>query len=206
MLGIDLERLFRAPGQIAVLRALWKSPAPLTGRQVQQLAGVHNLTAMKCLVGLEKLGLLQKRAAGRANLYSLKKTHRIVRDLVNPIFKAEQAAPERFLRELSKILSGHCLCAVIYGSVARKQSKTTGDIDLLVVVKDKSSAERFISGPQEKAELLVGKGWSLMLEVNVKTRAELIKQFNSRLIKQIRREGRLITGISLEDLRRGKNS
>ena len=50
MLGI-----VRAPGQISVLRALWKAPSPLTGRQVQQLAGVHNLTTTQCLNGYDSI-------------------------------------------------------------------------------------------------------------------------------------------------------
>ncbi len=73
--GLDDEP---ARGQISVLRALWKAPTPLTGRQVQQPAGVHNRTAMQCLEDLEQLGLLRRRDVGRAYLYSLRRSHRVV--------------------------------------------------------------------------------------------------------------------------------
>lgn len=206
MVGIDVERLFRAQGQISVLRALWKAPTPLTGRQIQQLAGVHNRTTMQCLEDLEDLGLLRRRTVGRAYLYSLKRPNRVVRDLIDPIFRAEQAAPERFVRELGKVLKGQCLSAVLYGSVARGRAGPASDVDLLVVVKDAAAGERFAGRTQTKAEQLVQKGWSLMLEANVKTAGELAKQWNSRLMKQIRKDGQLVAGRPLEEVRRGGRS
>jgi predicted nucleotidyltransferase len=204
MLGISLERLFRAPGQISVLRALWRAPAPVTGRQVQQLAGVHNLTATKCLDNLERLGLLQRRAAGRAYLYSLKRSHRLVRHLIDPIFKAEETAPTRFAGELAQTLRGQCLSALVYGSVARGEAHSASDVDLLVVVSDDKAADRFSATVLPKAEKLVREGWSLMLEVNVKTRSRLLKSWDSPLVKRIRKEGQVVAGSSLEEVKRGR--
>jgi predicted nucleotidyltransferase len=203
MLSIDLERLFRSPGQISVLRALWRAPSPLTGRQVQRLAGVHNLTATQCLDDLENLGLLKRRVAGRAHLHSLKHAHRIVRYLIDPIFRAEEKVPQRFVRELGKVLEGSCLSAVLYGSVARGDQDDASDVDLLVVVKQGKAEEKFDEVIQAKAETLVRDGWSLMLEVNVKTCRELSGQWNSALIKRIRDEGLLIAGLPLEEVKRG---
>ncbi len=202
MLGIDLERLFRAPGQISVLRALWKAPAPVTGRQVQRLAGVHNLTATRCLEDLERLGLLQRRAAGRAYLYSLRRSNRLVRHLVHPVFRAEATVPARFAGELTRGLRGRCLSAVLYGSVARGEADPAGDVDLLVVVRNDRSAEAFVENVLPGMEKLVRDGWSLMLEANVKTRDQLVKAWNTPLIRRIRREGRLVAGASLEEVKR----
>ena len=206
MLGIDLERLLRAPGQISVLRALWKAPVAVTGRQAQELAGVHNLTATRCLDDLERLGLLQRRAAGRAYLYALKRSHRLVRHLVDAIFKAEETAPTRFAGELATALRGQCLSAVVYGSVARGDADSVSDVDLLIVVKDDKSAEHFVQKVQSKVEKLVREGWSLMPEVNVKTRGQLIKAWDSPLVKRIRKEGQLVAGASLEEVKRGCRS
>ena len=206
MLGIDLEHLFPAPGQISVLRAMWKASAPVTGRQVQQLAGVHNLTATRCLEDLERLGLLQRRAAGRAYLYSLKRSHRLVRHLVDPIFKAEETAPTRFAGELARALRGQCLSAVVYGSVARGEAHAASDVDLFVVVRDDEAVERFAATVLAKAEKLVREGWSLMLEVNVKTRSQLLKSWNSPLVKRIRKEGHVVVGSSLEEVKHGRRA
>lgn len=206
MLGIDLEHLFPAPGQISVLRAMWKAPAPVTGRQVQQLAGVHNLTATRCLSDLERLGLVQRRAAGRAYLYSLKRSHRLVRHLVDPIFKAEEAAPTRFAGELARALRGQCLSAVVYGSVARGEAHSASDVDLFVVVKDHKAVEHFVQRTQPGIEKLVRNGWSLMLEVNVKTKSQLFESWNSPLVKKILKEGHVVAGSSLEEVKHGRHS
>ena len=206
MLGIDLERLFRAPGQIAVLRALWKAPAALTGRQVQELAGVHNRTVMRSLQDLTQLGVVQRRAAGRANLYTLKRSHRAVRDLVDPLFKAEQSALERFVKALARVLRGHCLSAVLYGSVARGEAKPVSDVDLLVVVEDEQAVELFELEVQDKAERLVREGWSAMLEINLRTREKLVRKWSTPFLKQIRRQGLMVVGQTLDEVQRGQGS
>lgn len=206
MLGISLERLFPAPGQISVLRALWKAPTPITGRQVQQLAGVHNLTATRCLDHLEQLGLLQRRTVGRAYLYSLKRSHRSVRHLVDPIFKAEETLPTRFAAELGNVLRGHCLSAVVYGSVARGEANAKSDVDLLVVVKNDKVAKRFATMVLTKADMLVREGWSLMLEASIKTRSQLSELWGSPLARKILREGCVVAGSPLEEVRNGRRA
>ncbi len=205
MLGIGLERLFRSPGQVSVLRALWKAPAPLTGRQVQQLAGLHNLTTTRCLEHLEGLGLVQRRTAGRAYLYSLNRRHRLVRHLINAVFKAEEAVPARFARELRAVLGGQCLSVILYGSVVRGHAESAGDVDLLIVVEDKEAAERFAAKTLAAMEKLVRDGWGLMPEVNLKTRPEVAKQWNSPLLRRIRQEGLLLAGLPLAEVRDGRH-
>jgi predicted nucleotidyltransferase len=204
MAAATLEQLFRAPGQIAVLRALWKSPTPVTGRQVQRLAGVHSRTAVLCLADLERLGICRRRAAGRAFLYSLRRQHHIVREIVAPVFRAEQAAPERFLRKLGRLQDGHCLSAVLYGSAARGDAGPASDLDLLVVVVDESGGEGFASDAQPRAERLARENWGAVLEVYLKTRAEVVKDWNTPLLKRIRHEGRLLAGDSLEAVKRAE--
>jgi len=206
MVGIKLESLFRAPAQIAVLRALWKAPTELTGRQVQHLAGVHNRTALTCLADLEGLGILRRRAAGRAYLYALKREHRLVRDLIDPLFTAERALPEQLVQALGTLINGYCLSAVLYGSVARNHSQPGSDVDLLVVVADEAAAVKFAATVQENAERRVRERWGAVLEVNVKTQRQLGKEWNSGVIKGIRREGRVIAGRPLAEVKRGRTS
>ncbi len=57
-----------------------------------------------------------------------------------------------------------------------------------------------------KAEKLVRDGWSLMLEVNVRTRSQVIKAWNSTLLRKIRKEGQLVAGSSLEEVKRGRRA
>src|SRR5207302_363476 len=123
--------------------------------------------------------------AGRAYLYSLKRSHRAVTDLLDPLFAAERAAPERFATELGQSLAGHCLCAVLYGSVARGDGDLGSDADLLVVVKDSTAARGFADTVQDGAERLVRDGWGAMLEVNVKTLRQIRAMWNTPLLRQI---------------------
>ena len=45
-----------------------------------------------------------------------------------------------------------------------------------------------------------------MLEVNVKTRNQVIKAWNSALLKKIRKEGQLVAGSPLEEVKRGRHA
>lgn len=203
---LRLERLLRSPGQIAVLRALWSAPVPLTGRQVQRLARVHNRTAMEGLHYLEELGLVQRRAVGRSYLCSLKRSHRVVRTMLDPMFKAEVALPQRLAQDLARFLKGGCLSAVLYGSVARGEAGPRSDVDLLIIVEDDLAARTFAGKRQDKAEQVAQECWSLVLEMNVKTRRELARDWDSDLMKEIRREGQLVVGSPLEEIRNDRAS
>ncbi len=89
MLKITLEDLFHSPGQIGVLRVLFRSGTPLTGRQVQRLSGLANLSTMRALKRLADLGVVSCRRAGRAYQYELRRSHWAVENLISPLFENE---------------------------------------------------------------------------------------------------------------------
>jgi hypothetical protein len=90
--------------------------------------------------------------------------------------------------------------------VARDEADQAGDVDLFVVVRDEKAVQQFITKTQSKAEKLVQEGWSLMLEVNVSTRKQLIGRWSSSLVRKIRREGRVVAGMSLDAVKHGSRS
>ncbi len=200
MLKIGPEELFRSPGQISVLRVLFHAGKPLTGRQVQRLAGLANLAAMQSLRKLADLSIVSCRRAGRAYQYELKRDHWAVEKLIAPLFENEGKGIDLAVELLAGKLRGECLAAYLYGSALNAGTGPAGDLDLFVVVKreeDKNSLEKdVLPGLAED----VSRRFGLFLEPNVVSREELSRSKVSKLAREIVRTGLRLRGKDLEDI------
>lgn len=114
----------------AVLAALLRTGAPLTGRQVHALVrDDHSLWAVQeSLKALTLLGLVDTQTIGRAGVHTINESHYSVgplRALLDPIAaltKIVQAAVGDDLQ-----------AAVLFGSIARGDAQPGSDIDLAVI-------------------------------------------------------------------------
>ena len=200
MLGISLEQLLRSPGQIRVLRVLWRAGKPLTGRQVQRLSGLANLTSMQALKKLTDLGVVICRRAGRSNQYELKRAHWAVSNIVSPMFQSESRGLRCLCDLIESKLKGFCLSAYLYGSSVSRPDGPVGDVDLFLVVrngKDKYSLER---GPLLELMGQISENFNLFLEPNVFSSKELSRSAAQKIIREVIKNGQKIYGQDLRDL------
>lgn len=114
----------------AVLAALLRTDAPLTGRQIHALVSDdYSLwTVQEALKALTQLGLINTQTIGRAGVHTINEDHVCVaplRVLLDPI-----AA----LTETVRQAVGDAVKAVIlFGSIARGEADIDSDIDLVVI-------------------------------------------------------------------------
>jgi predicted nucleotidyltransferase len=114
----------------AVLAALLRTDAPLTGRQVHALVSDdYSLwTVQEALKALTQLGLVNTQTIGRAGIHTINEDHVSVaplRELLDPI-----AA----LTETVRAAVGDDVTTVIlFGSIARGEAHINSDIDLAVI-------------------------------------------------------------------------
>ncbi len=200
MLSITTEEIFRSPGQIKVLRVLSRAGKPLTGRQVQNLAGLANLAAMQSLKKLTDLGVVSCRRAGRAHQYELKRDHWAVEKLIAPIFENEGKGLDLVRELLAGKLRGQCLAAYLYGSALSAAAVAVGDLDLFVVAADEDDKTALESGPLPELAEEVLRRFGLFLEPNVVSKAGLSRPSAARLAREISRGGRKICGADLEEI------
>ena len=114
----------------AVLAALMRTGAPLTGRRVHGLlSDDYSLwTVQEALKTLALLGIVETQTIGRAGVHTINEQHAAVaplRALLDPV-----AA----LRDAVSSVTGNDVSAVIlFGSIARGEARSGSDIDLAVI-------------------------------------------------------------------------
>ena len=200
MIGVKIEDLFRSPGQIKVLRVLWRSAPPLSGRQVQRLSGLANLAAMQSLKKLGDLGIISCRRAGRSYQFELKREHWIVSTLISPLFENEDKLLDALMSELDRGLAGKCLSAYLYGSAVSPAHGPVGDLDLFLVLKDEKRKKLFETDVLPELGGKISRRFGLFLEPKIVTRPELSRRSLKSLVEAVLREGSKIRGKNLRDL------
>jgi len=114
----------------AVLAALLRTDAPLTGRQIHGLvSGGYSLwTVQEALKALTKLGLINSQTIGRAGVHSINEDHitiRPLRTLLDPFNSLIDAVREAVGDDVQAV--------ILFGSIARGEAQMESDIDLAVI-------------------------------------------------------------------------
>jgi predicted nucleotidyltransferase len=114
----------------AVMAALLRTDAPLTGRQVHTLVSDdYSLwTVQEALKALTQLGLVNTQTVGRAGVHTVNEDHVSVaplRALLDPI-----AALTDTVREA---VGDNVKAVILFGSIARGEADISSDVDLAVI-------------------------------------------------------------------------
>jgi predicted nucleotidyltransferase len=123
-----------------VLAVLAGTSRPLTGREVARLTGrISHRGVAEALSRLVEHGLVERREAGRALLFTLNRQH-----LAAPAVEILAGMRTELLRRIRGLVSSWEAAAVhisIFGSTARGDGDTQSDVDVFVVRPDAVSAD-----------------------------------------------------------------
>lgn len=197
-----LDEVFRSWSHVAVLRALLDTSTGCSGNEVARVAGMHPRSALKALTSLEELGIVHRQRGGRDHLFTLNREHYLVRDAILSLYHSERQFPEVLTTTLAAILGKPVISAVVFGSVAKKEESAQSDFDLCCIVRTEAQKE-------VAREMLDCEAPSLYQRFGVKiapvyfTLEELRKKSKSSLVKDILKQGKLITGKHPKDLLNG---
>lgn len=186
---------------VRILRYLVAQGGAHTGRQLAAGAGVAVARAAEALSRLVDMGVLQRRRAGRAYLYSLNEANYLVSDSLLPAFRSEAEWLQRLGKEVFATLNRRADSIVLYGSWARAQAASTSDVDLLVVtrsVRDRKEVERTLETQRGRLAERFGRPVSLLVISRDEFRRRLRR--GDRLIREIVREGRAVAGRSIAEV------
>lgn len=114
----------------AVLAALLRTGAELTGRQVHGLVrdDFSLWSVQRALSTLTELGVVETRAIGRAMVHTINENHYTVqplRALLDPV-----GALRGIVRS---VVDARVVSVILYGSVARGEARPDSDVDLAVI-------------------------------------------------------------------------
>lgn len=121
------------PGMAGVLEVLTATHAPLTGREVHRLIrGDVSLGAtQQALANLARLGLVDVRAAGRAQLHTFNREHVLAEPLLAMV--GAGSTLEGWLASVIQGWSPTPTAAWLFGSAARGDGTSASDIDIVLV-------------------------------------------------------------------------
>jgi len=198
---MDLE-VIASRSKLRLLRYLAAHDGAITGRALAQAAGVEAKRASEALAGLVNAGLVQRRRAGRAFLYSINRDSYIVDQILLPAFLHERHWLERLGQEvLSSIPNASSV--ILYGSWAKKTANPESDVDLLVVASSNSldrapGFQDTIDETRGKMSERFGRPVSLLVLRRDEVRRRLRRR--DTLIREIIAQGRVLAGSSLAEV------
>jgi predicted nucleotidyltransferase len=115
----------------AVLAALLRTGAPLTGRRIHALVDGHSLGAVQqALRSLEQIGLITTETIGRAGVHRVNESH----DAIAPL--RSLASPIEMLTRVVRDTASAVETVIVFGSVARGEARADSDIDLVVIAPE----------------------------------------------------------------------
>jgi len=196
-----MDDIFGAPSNVKVLRVLFRNRFELTGRQIAELAGLNAMTCQNTLHRLRNFKLVYMRPVGSAHLYRLSRDSILFKNLLEPAFEGERSLLNDLLAPLIEILGSSLRSLIVFGSVARGEEDFTSDLDIAVIVNNRSNLDRIQKITDMEGDRLSGVTGSVPT-VSVYT----VKQFQTRyrrgqsLFRTIANEGKVVSGTPLEEL------
>lgn len=157
--------------------------------------------ARQALERLTREGLLERRRAGTAHLYSLNREAYVVAEILEPAFRSEASWLERLGEEILMALRPSAESVVLYGSWARGAAMPRSDIDVLVVatgVAGREAVERRADEVRGHISGRFGRFVSLLVMTAEEIRGKLRR--GDRLVRTIASEGRVLAGRGLAEI------
>lgn len=194
-----IESIFGSPAKVRILRTLFNSPQPLSGRQVGELSRLTHKGAINAIQSLVEVGAVKQRRVGKAYQYSISKGNIFVEKIIVPCIRSEYGLFDDLKKDITAHFGKDAISLMLYGSIVRGEEKRGSDIDLMVVVRDERKKKEI----EEKAESKVhyfNRRYSALLSLHCFTLSEIKTKKASPLIKSIIKEGIIISGKTIREL------
>jgi predicted nucleotidyltransferase len=198
-IGKVLESIFGSPGKVSILRVLFSSPQPLSGRQIGELTGLTHRGAIQALRPLVELGAVRQRKAGKAYQYSMAKGNIYVERIIAPCIMAEAKLFDDLKSDITAHFGRDSISLVLYGSLARGDEKKGSDMDVIAVVKDERKKLKMEEEAESKNPYFYERFGGL-LSLHCFTLGEIRARKGLPLIKSVMKEGMVLYGKPVGDL------
>ncbi len=172
-LARPLDAVLSAPSRLAVLRALCRAKSPLSGRALARHAGINHQGAAVALGALAKLGLVERRPAGRSDQWRLDRRRWLVSELLLPLIEREADHAEGVADAIKKALRGKAAAVLLGGAAAKGRLEPGRPVELIVV--QGATGRRTLSEAVHVLTALIKEQWALEVEVRVLSRREAVR-------------------------------
>lgn len=196
-----LENLLAQKSKVKILRFLLKSRLEITGREIARVINMDHKTCHRSLKELSQQGVVLLNHSGGGILYKLNDKNLLVKKLLIPLFEREKNLPQIISNSLVKRIKIPIVSIILFGSITTEKERATSDVDLLIIVSNKSRKEA-VQNKLSQVEYDFICKFGNMLSPMILTQEELQKKLvkKDKLIIGILRTGRSILGKSTEEL------
>lgn len=191
-----IEALFPGVGA-RVLAVLAGTSEPLTIRQLAERAGAAHPQVSHHVSRLEALGVVERRVAGRSHLVKL--TASAAGDVICRLAGLGDLVLDR-MRATPPPVDPAPESIVVFGSFARGTARAGSDLDIAIVAPPGSTDdEAWLSALHAWLDSVAEISGNPVAEIIV-TADELNERGGEPLWEEIRREGVVVSGASIDDL------
>lgn len=169
-LARPLDAFFSNGSRVAVMRALWKSRGPSSGRALARGARVNHQAAAKALAVFEAFGVARRGGSGRNTLWALNRSSALFLYVLEPVFAVE----EKFALSVVGVLQARLLRVaagvIIHGSAAKGRLEAGAPFHFAAVTGRAGRAP--LAAAVREAEKELREAWGLKAEGRVVSDAE----------------------------------
>lgn len=199
-----LDHILGTTAKVRLLRALLPLTTPASGREAERLADVSHRSATHALNDLVSLGVLRRTTTPATHLYLVNRDHDLV-PLLASLFQGESARLASLRKEIEFLIVDASLADTIagvtlFGSAARGDGRPNSDLDLLVLVGDRShsqTAGEVLGVVSDRLQSRYGARASLLVLSIPDARSRLVE--GDPLMKSILNDGRTLFGGSIRE-------
>jgi len=176
---------------LKILRLFSRVSQEYTGRHVSKIINVHHTTGIRHLEDLCNQSILNKKIAGNAYLYYLRKNH-FTDNILIPLFAEEERLYDFVLNKIRGVLKkGRCIAAAVYGSYSKLTETENSDLDLFVLSNEKNDNLDTILDTMIQD---IMDTYSLEISPHIITVSEREEKKDMTVIQEIFRNGQWIFG------------
>lgn len=199
-----LDKILGQKTKVKILRYLVTHQDEYSGRRIAHETGINHWQCHQVLQTLYKEGILSMRRAGNAYLFSLRKNHYIVEKSIIPLFQTESKLLQNLTKKFKLFKDANWTnisSFILFGSIATAKEKPHSDIDVLVVIKNKTNKRKIAEEIEKKNSYFLSR-YGNTLSPYVVTEDEFRKRHKSgdKLIKNIIKHGKIIFGKTIGEL------
>ncbi len=148
---------------------------------------------------LENENVIRVNRKGKILLFKINKDNLFIKNIIIPLFEKEQTFFKEHLKnKLIKLKEENVLSVILYGSYASGEANLTSDIDIMVVIKNKTNS-LINKSDNLKNELLKE---DILLRIDIINLSEFKKLYKLKepLLKSIEKNHKVLYGKKIEEL------
>ncbi len=191
MTGLNV--IFRNLSHVMVLRVLYDTDEPLTGREVERRSGLSNRATMLALEALILMRVVNMDTVGRAHLHTLNHEHYLTAKAVKPAFDAEHLFWADFAKTVQRSVRPRAIAAVATGPLVRDETEYGGRITLTILFSSGRDRVKSLRSIQRLASRIKDRH-ALAMEYRLLDLNTMNKEQYAPLWRRVEREGILLFG------------